>query len=145
MFESIDDIDYICNIKLLDNEHADFFSSLKKLKVAIENNDTKENILNLINKVDISTTKHFEHEEEVAEKCNFSRTKDLKESHNDFRETCKVIKRVYGPEKENICKLYGIHVLDLLYNWVITHFDYVETELIQHLRKCKKEGILDIE
>lgn len=140
MFENLN---FTSNLKKLDEQHEEFFKGLDDLKVAIEVNDCQEKILELIDLASRYSKEHFEYEEELAEKANFPRAKDLKESHADFRATYNVIERVYSPNKEKICRVYALHILDLLYHWIESHLDYVEYDLINHISKCIEDGTLD--
>lgn len=139
MFENID---YTSNLVELDKQHEDFFESLVELKNCISNNKEKDQILILIDKVSRYSKEHFDFEEKIAELIDFPRIQELKDSHADFRETYKVIERVYSPNKETICRVYALHLVDLLYNWTISHIDYVDMDLIEHVKVALEKGII---
>ncbi len=131
----------ITGLEKLDEQHEIVLSNIHEIKKAIKDKLSKEKIIGLIDSLDFYANEHFDYEECLAELCEFSRIKEFKDSHNDFRNHYKMIKQFYEPKKELTPIIYGLLLATVLENWLQFHFDYIEYEFIALLKKCIAEGL----
>jgi hemerythrin len=131
----------LTGIEKLDEQHKAVFIGITNVKEGIKKNLPKEKILEMIDSLDFYANEHFDYEEALAAICDFCRLDELKDAHNDFRNHYNLIKKFYWPSKHRTPKVYALHTAYVLEDWIKFHFESIEYEFIDLLKKCLAEGL----
>lgn len=128
-------------IEKLDKQHEGIILAVKNIKDCIKKQCPREKIIELIESLDFYANEHFLYEEILAEKCQFYRKEELKETHNDFRNHYFLIKRFYEPNKNLTPKIYALLLANVLEGWLNFHWEHIEYEFLKELKKCLRQGL----
>ncbi|OGI00961.1 MAG: hypothetical protein A2Y25_06775 [Candidatus Melainabacteria bacterium GWF2_37_15] len=133
--------EYESGIEEIDQQHKDIINTLNEIYFAIENREFQGKLSELLDAFDFYVTIHLNTEENYAEKYDFPKIIELKESHEYLRSTYKHLQFIHkGSEKECISRIpYIFHLHSVMREWLGYHLVTLDKELFDFLREKLKE------
>ena len=100
----------LLGIETIDKQHKSIFTLLNEIIKLSENDDTEQNVTNLLNELDILSECHFKTEEALMREANSPNLEEHINQHNIFQKKTKDFMVVYKLWKQGIDeKNYSIH------------------------------------
>lgn len=112
--------DYSVNVGLIDGQHKKFIGIINKLDEAVENNDTKEEIIHVLEDLTDYIEYHFLTEENFFDQFEYDKSNIHKEMHESFAKKVDELTEQFKNGKIGISKELSDFTMDWLINHIIT-------------------------
>lgn len=135
------DDEFATGIAEIDTQHKNIISTVNSLCNSVHNHQSKSEIKEFLEELDLYMSIHFETEENYMKQYNFPNILEHKEAHNYFRETYEQIRYSYfyvdrkNSPREEVINTYSFHLCMVLTNWIKLHFPTLDKELVEFLRE----------
>lgn len=131
--------EYNSGIDIIDRQHKDIVKALNDIYLTIEKGrDVEKKLPELLEAIDRYAIIHHHTEEGYADKYNFPKAKELKESHEFFysiyRQLRTLSKYKNTPGLPRI--QYITHLHAVMSEWLMFHFTTIDKELFDYLREA---------
>lgn len=138
--------DFLTGIDEIDEQHKEIIESVNNIYQAIEDNKSKETIIDLIKNLDFYTNSHFDIEEKYMRMFNYGGYSEHKKTHDFFKNTYEQIRFSYyyvGDDrtapKYELARVMALHLSQILMDWLNLHLNTFDKEFAAFIRS-KKQG-----
>ena len=121
--------EYTTGINAIDSQHEDIIKSVNALYKALEENAGKETIIELIEKLDNYTTKHFDTEEKYMKIYNYPEYAAQVRAHEFFKTIYNEIRYhshyLTGDKYMHVYQ-FALHLNQILIDWLRIHLETLD-------------------
>lgn len=134
---------YSWGIQEIDDQHKEVINAVNELYVACKDNTIKENIIDLIEKLDYYISIHFKTEEKYAIVYGFKKIEQLLSEHKFFIGIYTEIKNIYkdysllnnsSDSQYKHVYIFAVHLNQTLIGWLNVHLNTIDKELGEFLK-----------